>query len=137
MNRPAENHPKPQIGIYWRVGTELVFKGVPLDRVTSHNGFRDSDDNHHSYWERWTAMQRVDLISHSYDHFPRGRIVYREVDEKFIIYGDRCLIGNKRFIHRLQQMFGLPASQCEVLNDAHYQCHRCNPDFISDLDLFE
>lgn len=132
MESQHEKSPMPRIGIFWDVDGELVSEAIPVTDAPLTNGIRDSDANHHYFWKQWTR-KKSRFRSYSYDHFPRGRIVYREADQIFVIFGDRCLIANEQFAKQLQETFGLPPEQCEVKSDFHYQCRRCNPIFVSDF----
>lgn len=122
----------PKIGIFWDVDGELVSDTLSVTDAPPTNGIRDSDANHHKFWKQWTRKRNCFRV-YSYDHFPRGRIVYREENRTFIIYGDRCLISNEAFVKMLQELFGLSPEQCEIKSDFHYQCHRCNPFFVSEF----
>lgn len=125
-------HPNCKIGIFWRVDGELIIKSTAVAEIAPVDDIRDVDDDHFSFWEVLTSMSRRDMATYSYDHFPRGRIVYRESDQKFVIYADRCLVKSKAFLTRLRKAFGLVPRQCMVMGDSHYQCHKCNPDFVPD-----
>lgn len=57
-----------------------------------------------------------------FDHYPRGRVVYRRVDETYLLYHDGCIE---------QQVKAFAAQHyagCRVVfcRDEHYRCHRCN-----------
>lgn len=136
MRRSDSEAQSGKIGIFWEVNGELIFKTTMVSDVHSVEGIRDVDDDHFSYWDQ-LAISRSDLIMYSYDHFPRGRIVYREADNKFVIFGDRCVLSNKKFIGRLRNEFGLLPRHCVVKSDGHYQCHRCNPFFVSDSTIMD
>lgn len=131
MTRRCNQDRIPTIGIFWDVNCELVFKATTLSGIPAVGGIRDVDDDHYSFWENLKKSRR-DLAVYSYDHFPRGRIVYRESDKKFIIYADRCLVKSKAFLTRLRKAFGLAPRQCVGMGDSHYQCHNCNPEFVPD-----
>lgn len=132
MNHSGAESRICKIGIFWNVDGELVCETVPLVNAPMTNGIRDIEADHHSFWNRWTR-KRINFRAYSYDHYPRGRIIFRETDQKFVIYGDRCLISDPSFVSRLQDAFEIPHEQCEVWGDFHYQCQKCNPDFISDF----
>lgn len=124
----------PRIGIFWEVEGALVSETTPTEAVPAVNGIRDSDSAHYTYWPKWVASQHNPMLPDAYDHFPRGRVLLREADRTYLIYADRCLLANTDFLPKLRKTFGLTSKglRIEVHADEHYQCHACNPHYLSD-----
>ena len=62
----------------------------------------------------------IESAFYEYEAFPRGRVVYRLRDEKFIIYADRRL-QCQTFIKAVIACFQILEAACIVRCDEHYQ----------------
>jgi hypothetical protein len=58
--------------------------------------------------------------SYEYEDWPRGRIVFDQSRDLFIIYADRKLLTPPT-IARIKTQFHLPAERIETQSDWHYQ----------------
>lgn len=121
----------PMIGIFWVVADEIHTVKLPPSEAPLSEGIRDIEVNHYSHWQE-IGRQRTDRrLSDAYDYYPRGRIVYREAEGKFILYADRCILSDQTQLDRLIRKFHLSWNMVEFFGDLHYQCHRCNKEFLS------
>ena len=63
---------------------------------------------------------RALVRSHEYEDWPRGRIVFNQSLDLFIIDTDRKLL-TPATIARLETQFQLPTERTEIQSDLHYQ----------------
>src|SRR5215218_34577 len=98
---PAE----PSVAIFWAMPDDTGRRTLVLDRI----GLAEAEPygdclthprGHYKVWEAWrklgpSGLTRRNLPTaiawHEYEHFPRGRIVFRVPDQRFMIYADRTL----------------------------------------------
>ena len=79
-------------------------------------------------------MKQLKLLSYlSYDFYPRGRVNYAKVQDKYMLYLDYCLVKKRQTIRLIKRKLYLFGQRVEILTDEHYQCRVCNPDYIPDL----
>ena len=60
------------------------------------------------------------MRSYEYEDWPRGRIVFDQSRDLFIIYADRKLL-TPATIARLETQFQLPGERTEIHSDLHYK----------------
>ncbi len=118
-----------KIGIYFFVGKEILIEAVPLSQGEKTEIAIDHKGSHYDYWENLDSKTPAEkkFKSSSYDAFPRGRVLFRLKENKFIIFRDRCI--KEAQISIIKEKFGLNDSKCIIEYDAHYKCSRCNPYF--------
>jgi hypothetical protein len=114
-----------------------VGEGVNYRTVKPENGFRDIPAGHFETFEKkiypiW-AQKMVGLVE-DYAFYPRGRILYREKDKRFVIYLDRCLL-TKKDKKAILHVFALPSAIWR--RDEQYQCAGCNPQLKEDAEVYE
>lgn len=114
-----------------------MVKAVDYTAVKPVNGFRDIEEGHFEVFEKEIYPKYVSKIpglTEDYAYYPRGRVLYREKDKKFIIYIDRCLLtkNDKEIILRL---FGL--SKALWRRDEQYQCSTCNKELKVSIETCE
>ena len=63
---------------------------------------------------------RALVRSYEYEDWPRGRIVFDQSRDLFIIYADRKLL-TPATIARLETQFQLPEERTEIQSDLHYK----------------
>jgi hypothetical protein len=140
-NRPRERHgdkmtgtaqrETPHVGIFWVVQTtegeaRLLAAGCPLDQAEPYGDCLTYSSGHYETWDHWRRDRTVDpalralVRSYEYEDWPRGRIVFDRVPDRFILYADRKLL-TPATIARLKTQFHLPTERIEVQSDFHYQ----------------
>lgn len=81
-----------KIGIFWFFAGRVWGQARPIsegeERVA---GLRDSPDTHAEFWERPAGEIVLPWRDQPYFTFPRGRVLYRECDGRFLVYMDRAL----------------------------------------------
>ena len=104
------------VGLFFVVRDKLLLHKVQLEDAEKYGDFLNYPESHFDIWEKnYEKLYHVD-----FDYFPRGRIVYNTKENTFYIYYDKCLEGK---LDELIQDF-------EGENDFHYQCHKCNKNYI-------
>ncbi|RVU14215.1 hypothetical protein EOE48_24220 [Methylobacterium oryzihabitans] len=124
---------EPSVGIFWGVPdggrTVLVTDHTPLTEAEVYGDCLTHPRGHHEVWEAWrklgaTALRRCGLppaiVSHEYEAFPRGRVVYMREPALFTLYADRRL-QRPETIADILQLFGLNGQTHTVRSDAHYR----------------
>ena len=123
-NRRAKSEKEagiPQVGIYWFDRGELLFHLTESWRDTpSHGGFRNTDQDHYRVWEQ-LSKHSPEHRDKEYDEVPRGRVIYREADQTFMVYGPRKLVRDRKFRRAVQGEFYLPAAKTKFYADPHYE----------------
>jgi len=125
---------KQKIGIFYRLpGKRYVAKKADYRTVEPGNGFRDIPTGHLEFFEKEGYPKTPELVD-DYAYYPRGRVLYREKDGRFIVYADRCLMAkdDKEVILRL---FGL--SRAAWKRDEQYQCSGCNKELKRTIETAE
>lgn len=123
----------PTIGIFWRVPHEgalvLVTDSVPFTEAEVYGDCITHPRGHYEVWEEWRKLGSRELkrrglplaiISHDYEHFPRGRIVYDLKTKYFTIYTDRKL-ETPYLVDQILKLFHLERKQYKVRPDSHYK----------------
>jgi hypothetical protein len=121
----------PHIGIIWVVQmpdgeARLLSAGCPLDQAEPYGDCLTYGPGHYETWAHWRRDRTVEpalralVRSHEYENWPRGRIVFDQSRDLFIIYADRKLL-TPATIARLKTQFHLPTERIEVQSDFHYQ----------------
>ena len=110
----------------------VVQRHLFVDAALQENGEPYGDAiNFSGHFECWEALNPTSAIehlfkSHSYDYYPRGRVVYFNQNKSFKLYADPCI--TKTEIKKIALAFQLSTHQ--LARDEHYQCATCNPDYL-------
>lgn len=105
---------QPKVGIFWIIGDQVVAFTEDARTVEMVNGFKDSDLDHYSVWPRLK-------IRGDYTSRPRGRVIYRAKDDKFLVYVPSTLVKDKKTLTRILREFSVPTNKFIVVTDAHYE----------------
>ncbi len=104
------------VGLFFVAEGALLLHTCPLSEAEHHGIFYNFPESHMRVWNRLYA-KKYDV---DFDYYPRGRILYRETDDTFLIYKDRCIGGE--FDDRLTAACG---GKWIFAEDEHYSCHGC------------
>ncbi|MEZ4600146.1 MAG: hypothetical protein R2940_10215 [Syntrophotaleaceae bacterium] len=121
--------PDAKVGMFWCVGETVVAEAVPLSEAEPY-GDALQYGGHYDFWlhlKPQTDAERL-LKGHAYDYYPRGRVVYFLTKRQFRLYMDGCLTAGNR--QAIIEYFGLAGVPIELKRDEHYQCARCNRDYL-------
>jgi hypothetical protein len=124
-------HETPRLGIFWMVQTpngevKFLTAGCPLDQAEPYGACLTYGPGHYETWAHWRRDKTMDpalraiVRSYEYEDWPRGRIVFDQARDLFILYADRKLM-TPATIARIETQFHLPAERTEVQSDWHYQ----------------
>ena len=109
----------PQVGIFWIFPDRLLTFGVPHTAGEKYGDFINTPEGHYETWEQLRKTSRK--LPEDYTVYPRGRIVYRINDQKFLVYLNRKHIKNEQIKKRIIREFRLPAEHVEFMHDRHYE----------------
>jgi hypothetical protein len=129
---------KQEIGIFYRLpGKRYVTKKADYRAIEPENGFRDIPSGHLEFFEKEVYPKyapKIPALIEDYAYYPRGRILYREKDRKFIIYADGCLL-TKKDKKAILYLFALRSAIWR--RDEQYQCSGCNEELKLDAETCE
>ena len=125
----TENN-SPQVGIFWVIavtdGARLLAASCALNEAEAYGDCLTYGPGHYQIWQGWRrsreldAAERAVVRAYEYEDWPRGRIVFNQVQDRFILYSDRKLM-HPATIEGIQQRFKLPAGRIAIEADFHYQ----------------
>ena len=104
----------------------LLAAGCPLDQAEPYGDCLTYGPGHYETWAHWRRDRTVEpalralVRSYEYEDWPRGRIVFDQSRDLFIIYADRKLL-TPATIARLETQFQLPQERTEIQSDLHYK----------------
>jgi hypothetical protein len=124
-------HETPRLGIFWMVQTpngevKFLTAGCPLDQAEPYSACLTYGPGHYETWAHWRRDKTMDpalraiVRSYEYEDWPRGRIVFDQARDLFILYADRKLM-TPATIARIETQFQLPEERTEIQSDWHYQ----------------
>jgi len=109
----------PQVGIFWILPDGLLAFGVAYTESEKYGGFLNTPDGHYETWEQLRKTSRK--LPEDYTSYPRGRIVYRINDQKFLVYLNRKHIKDTKIKKRIIMEFSLPADKIIFKHDSNYE----------------
>jgi hypothetical protein len=117
--KPPDEVGIPQVGIFWILPAGLLAFGVPYTAGEKYGDFLNTPDGH---YETWEELRKVSgKLPEDYIAYPRGRIVYRITDQKFLVYMNRKHLNNTRIRESIVREFQLLADHVEFKHDSHYE----------------
>ena len=116
-----QNNKETGPALFFYVNGRLLFHGCSLEDGEHYGDFINFPKSHYQIWWRYYAYKyKVD-----FDYFPRGRVVYRKTDDTYLIYYDKCM---EPYINEVTDKYD--SMKIETGYDEHYQCHKCNKDYV-------
>ena len=109
----------PQVGIFWILPVGLLAFGVPYTAGEKYGDFLNTPDGHYETWGK--LRKTLGKLPEDYTSYPRGRIVYRINDQKFLVYMNRKHLKHERIKKKIIKEFRLPVDQVEFKHDSHYE----------------
>ena len=109
------------VGIFFVVNNRLLLHSCSLEEAEKYGDFLNYPKSHMDIWEEFYYKKyRVD-----FDFYPRGRIIYNIKEQTYYIYYDKCIEKD------IENLGIIPENQnVKLQKDFHYQCHKCNPNYI-------
>ena len=120
----------PQVGIFFFIGATILSDSVAVEKGEKY-GAAIQYGEHYNFWEavKPATLAERKFKARAYDAFPRGRVVYFPDGNKYRIYYDTCL-RMQPDLNRVIERFNLELMDTEIEKDEHYQCAKCNPNFL-------
>ena len=123
----------PSLGIFWAVidqhkRTHLVAYRCALANAESYGDCLTSPAGHYDTWAAWRrgqpkpplALLAPIIAQDEYADWPRGRIVYERLPDRFVIYADRKLL-TAAWLAQITAHFHLPPERTVARSDLHYR----------------
>ena len=108
------------IGLFFVVEKSLLLHTCAFAEAEKGGDFLNYPESHDDCWQR----EYYHIYDVDYDYFPRGRIIYNHKTNKYTIYHDKCAVAAAESLHECYTN-----TNCELVNDEHYQCYTCNPNY--------
>ena len=108
-----------KIGIFWIYKNEIFTKKEELKDIVLVNGFKDSNLSHYKVWEEIKSKHK-DFYLYEYEDIPRGRVVYDNMNELFLIYCNKDILSNKKDRELILKDFEIN-SRYKFIYDEHYR----------------
>lgn len=93
---------------------------VPAGEAPFIGGFRTIEAGHVDLWPKLVA-RCPKLRGREYDEVPRGRVNWRQEDDRYLVLLDRTLM-TESFTAMLRARLCLPQRQVILMGDPHYRC---------------
>jgi hypothetical protein len=117
--KPPDKAGVPQVGIFWILPDGLLAFGTPYSAGEKYVDFLSTPDGHYETWEK--LRKTLVKLPEDYTAYPRGQIVYRINDQKFIVYLNKKHLKNERIKKRIIKKFRLPVDHVIFSHDHHYE----------------
>lgn len=119
---PKENL---QIGVFFFIEGKFAFSGCEISEAENDGDFLIFPKSHSDVWNKYKYLRFKNLQNLQqvidYDYYPRGKVIYRQSDETFIIQYDKCVECE---INRISDYY--IDYKIILESDEHYCCHECN-----------
>lgn len=121
---------EPEVGIFFFIDASILADSIAVEKGEKY-GAAIQHGGHYEFWEavKPTTLAERKFKARAYDAFPRGRVVYFPERNKFRVYHDDCL-RIRPDLAKVIERFNLELMDIEFEKDEHYQCAKCNPNFL-------
>lgn len=114
----------PKVGLYFYVNRQLLLDTFDLKDSDLYGDCRIGYSSHDEVW----SEKYLKIYKKPYDYYPRGRVVFNFIENRYILYADKC-IGPKG-LKDIKKAFELEDVKVTVASDQHYVCKKCNKDYF-------
>lgn len=116
---------EPRVGIFWLLvdGSLLVDSG-PLADAEKYGDCLTHLASHIDVWAKFQSSGRV-AANVEYEEYPRGRVVFDNRKDRFVLMADRCILRREDLIRKIRASMNLTDASIETSPDLHYRCFRC------------
>lgn len=120
-----------QVGLFFAINNTIYGYGQEIKEYSDKLQVIDYDWGHFEYFDFLVDVFKELKLSHydDYGQFPRGRIIFKRLENKFYIYCDQCILNNINLKKQIISEFNLKNQNYEFLWDDHYTCPVCENDF--------
>ena len=128
--------PAPLLGIFWAITDplgqpQLLTYPCTLAEAEPYGDCLTCPAGHYEIWQAWRRGQPKPplpvlapiIAQDEYERWPRGRIVYEQPPDRFVVYADRQLLAPTWLAH-IRMHFDLPAERTTARSDLHYRSAR-------------
>ncbi len=124
-----------KLGVFWFVANEtgearLLHHACELAAGECGGDFINCRDSHYDVWSCWqrTGCPLRDLTRtvcrHEYEDWPRGRIIFSNTTERFMLYA-AAELENTMSVEHVMRVFFLSADWTDtIFDDLHYRTGR-------------
>lgn len=119
-----------KIGVFWMISTgsgpQMLMASCLLSEAEPYGDFLTYGPGHYEIWDGWrksrglSAPARSVVRAYEYEDWPRGRVVFDKINDRFVLYVDRQLMDAAQ-IAEICHRFNIPQTRTRVERDAHYQ----------------
>jgi hypothetical protein len=114
----------PKVGLFFYVNGQILTDFVDIDSAQLYGDFKIGDSSHYNIWDE----KYEKIYNKPYDYYPRGRVVYKYKENKYILYADKCI--KEKGINEIIKTFSIEGENVEIDTDIHYVCKKCNRDYL-------
>lgn len=108
------------VNLFFLVNNEFLIHKCNNEDAEKYGDFLNYPESHFEVWEKnYASKYHVD-----FDYFPRGRVVYNIQEKCYYIYHDKCIKDLTEIIKDYEN------ENYKICLDFHYQCKKCNKDYI-------
>lgn len=106
-----------KVGIFWFYQSLPLVAAVPLQHGIDNGDFINGPDDHLPAWERVRRAVPA-LWNIEYDEVPRGRVIYKKAEGRFVVYMNKVLHRDD-YKQAILHLFAMPP-ETPFLTDLHY-----------------
>jgi hypothetical protein len=106
-----------KVGIFWFYEGIPLFVAAPLQHGIDDGDFMNGPDDHLLAWGKVRCAVPA-LRTVEYDEVPRGRVIYKKAEDRFVVYMDKVLHRDD-YKRAILHLFALPP-ETPFLTDIHY-----------------
>ena len=113
------------VGLFYFINDDIFPHTCNLLNAVQYGDFLTYPKSHDYIW-------RCDYYNKyfvDFDYYPRGRVVYNQKIKLFTVYIDKDL-NKLKLITKIIQSFKIDEDIYKIDYDEHYQCHKCNKNYI-------
>ena len=111
-----------RVGLFFVVNGEMLLHTCSIVKGEKSGVFVNYPESHYDVWEREYSRKYGGI---DFDYFPRGRIVFNRKTGEYLLYHDSCIAAEAESLRGRY-----PERTCTLTLDEHYQCHRCNRNYV-------
>jgi hypothetical protein len=113
-----------KVGLFFYVNNKLLTDLVDVGQAEFYGDCKIGESSHYQVWDD----DYFKIYQKPYDYYPRGRVVYKYKENKFIVYADKCI--EEKGIMDIIKTFEIEDENIKIdRTDNHYVCRRCNKDY--------
>jgi len=102
------------IGIFFVINNKLVKLKELLTYQDSD--YIDIDAGHYAFF-----LTLPESLDYEYSMFPRGRVLYNNIEQCFYVYADKAILKDKIMMECIKKEFNLPNINVKFKADEHYR----------------